>query len=176
MQSIDIEREYYVAALLVMLGTGILCFYRKRNLLVSMAWAFLAGYLFLIYSSTVIRRDVGKEYDYDFHIFWSYIAAWKRGKTYLLYLNIANTMMLLPVGFLAGYIGINDYKCALLLGAGISGVIEMSQLLLKRGMFEFDDILHNALGCLLGYLVYQAVKWMIEKIWSREKKNPCHIP
>ena len=168
--SMNIAMEYYIVALLLMLGTGIVCFYRKRSISVSVGWAFLIGYLFLIYSSTVITRDMGEEYDYDVQLFWSYIAAWKKGRMDLLYLNIANVIMLLPVGFFVGCIGIIGCKWAMLVGISISGVIEVSQLILKRGMFEFDDIFHNALGCALGYLVYKGVKWV------REKKSPYHIP
>lgn len=31
-------------------------------------------------------------------------------------------------------------------------VIEVSRLVLCRGLFEFDDIIHNSLGCMLGIL------------------------
>lgn len=31
--------------------------------------------------------------------------------------------------------------------------IEISQLWLCRGLFEFDDIIHNSLGCMLGCLL-----------------------
>ena len=169
-KSMNIAMEYYIVALLLMLGTGVVCFYRKRNISVSIAWAFLIAYLFLIYSSTVITRDAKAEYDYEFQLFWSYIKIWKEEKVDLLYLNIANVIMLLPVGFLAGCIGVTAYKWAMLIGIGISGVIEVSQLILKRGLFEFDDIFHNALGCVLGYLVYRGVKRV------REKKNSYLTP
>ena len=161
--SIDIAIEYYIIALLLMLGTEEICFYRKRNRSVAVAWAFLIGYLFLIYASTVITRDVRESYDYNCLFFWSYIAAWREGDMGLLYLNIANLVMLLPVGFLSGGIGVKSYKCVTLLGIGISGVIEVSQLIFKRGMFEFDDIFHNTLGCVLGYLVYRIGKRFIIK-------------
>lgn len=36
---------------------------------------------------------------------------------------------------------------------GISAVIELSQLILCRGWFEWDDMIHNMLGCVCGYLI-----------------------
>ena len=81
----------------------------------------------------------------------------------MLYLNIANVLMLMPVGFLVSCIGVMDYKKAVLTGLLVSGAIETSQLLLKKGLFEFDDIFHNTLGCLVGYLIYRFCKKVREK-------------
>ncbi|MCZ0647517.1 VanZ family protein [[Ruminococcus] gnavus] len=36
----------------------------------------------------------------------------------------------------------------LLFGIFISGCIEGLQLILCRGLFEFDDMIHNSLGCM----------------------------
>ncbi|MBR4027500.1 MAG: VanZ family protein [Lachnospiraceae bacterium] len=32
--------------------------------------------------------------------------------------------------------------------------IEVLQLFMKKGLFEFDDIFHNTLGGVLGYVIY----------------------
>ena len=37
------------------------------------------------------------------------------------------------------------------MGFIFSSVIELSQLALKRGLCEFDDVFHNTLGCVIGY-------------------------
>lgn len=39
------------------------------------------------------------------------------------------------------------------LGVLISAVIETSQLIFMRGLFEWDDMIHNGLGCMVGCLV-----------------------
>lgn len=165
-KSMDIPIEYYIIALPLILVTGLVCFCKERNVLVSAAWAFLVGYVFLIFSSTVLAREVKAEYDYDFRLFWSYIAI-KDGRQDILFLNIANVLMLMPVGFFIGGIGVAGCVKAAFIGVGISGVIEFFQLILKRGMFEFDDIVHNTLGCVLGYLIYRMFKWIRERIGSK---------
>ena len=38
-----------------------------------------------------------------------------------------------------------------MVGFVFSSVIELSQLVLKRGLCEFDDVFHNTLGCAVGY-------------------------
>ena len=39
----------------------------------------------------------------------------------------------------------------LLIGCGISVTIEALQFFFMRGFSEVDDVMHNTLGCLLGY-------------------------
>lgn len=163
-RNLDMPIEYYAASLLLMLVTGCICFYQKRDICISVAWAFLIGYIFLILASTVITRTVEQEYDFKWELFWSY-AAIKKGRKHLLYLNIANVLMLIPVGFLLSCVSVMSFKKAILSGILISGGIEVAQLSLKRGLFEFDDVFHNTLGCVIGYLIYRLYKCI--------RKNTC---
>lgn len=39
----------------------------------------------------------------------------------------------------------------LVFGAGISVMIELLQLIFKRGLCETDDVIHNVVGCMIGY-------------------------
>jgi glycopeptide antibiotics resistance protein len=39
----------------------------------------------------------------------------------------------------------------LIFSFALSMSIEIMQLVLRRGLCEFDDVFHNTLGCLLGY-------------------------
>ena len=88
-KSIDIPIEYYLMALILMLMIGVVDFHEKRDILLSVARAFLFGYIFLVFSSTVIAREVKADYNYNMGLFWSY-AAVKEGRKYLFFLNIAN--------------------------------------------------------------------------------------
>ena len=42
-------------------------------------------------------------------------------------------------------------------------VIELSQLVSTRGLAEWDDIIHGAVGALIGYWIYRFVKEYIIK-------------
>lgn len=46
----------------------------------------------------------------------------------------------------------------LLVGAGLSVTIETLQFVMLRGFSEIDDVMHNTLGCLLGYGLYIIMK------------------
>lgn len=61
--------------------------------------------------------------------------------------------------------------CAVLAGFGLSCVIEVSQLVFKRGLFEFDDILHNTLGALLGALLMAALQAAWRKIAAKRSER-----
>ena len=75
--------------------------------------------------------------------FWSYTVPELRFEI------IFNYLLFIPLGFL---IELNEMKLwkVLIIGATFSLVIETLQLMLSRGLFEFDDILGNGVGCLIG--------------------------
>ena len=74
--------------------------------------------------------------------------------TGLLRENLLNIVMLFPAGMLLPFVFGNRGKIrwwyGLLFGIFISGCIEGLQLILCRGLFEFDDMIHNSLGCMVG--------------------------
>ncbi|WP_420314887.1 VanZ family protein [Blautia wexlerae] len=116
-----------------------------------------------MFGSTVFTRTPGIR-QYQPEVFWS----WKEilgigtcgrlGSTTgdgLLQENLLNILLLFPAGILLP--GLTGRKLkwwmGLLVGIAVSSAIEISQLLLCRGLFEFDDIIHNSLGCMLGCLL-----------------------
>lgn len=56
---------------------------------------------------------------------------------------------------------------AVLIGVLISAAIEVTQLLTHRGLFEFDDIIYNSVGAVVGFLLYLLLK----RIGQREVRN-----
>ena len=136
------------------------CFWAYRRGKLSFAQALacpcLAAWCALVLTSTVLARTVMKKAVYKLTLFWSY-AAIASGKKYLMAEVILNVFLLLPVGFLLPVVWKRaGLRHALAAGAALSAVIEGAQLLAKRGWFEFDDIFHNTLGAVLGYILYRA--------------------
>ena len=111
----------------------------------------MVEYVFLIFCSTVIFRIVGETRQYDFQPLWSYQAI-QEGREDLLAENIMNVVVFIPVGLLLSiaFKQVTWWK-ALLIGCGISVTIESLQFLLMRGFSELDDVMHNTLGCLIGF-------------------------
>lgn len=114
----------------------------------------LSGYLFLILAETVLIRKSG-ELRYELVPFWSWkyvFEKWPltRSRIAILKQILLNIAMFIPIGFLLGDKG---WK-AVGISAGISLIIELCQLISKRGLFEFDDIIHNIVGAAIGLGIY----------------------
>ena len=116
----------------------------------------LTEYVFLLYASTVIFRKAAKVREYDFTPFWSY------NKPELFEENIMNVVVFVPVGLLIGtQIAQKTQKgwlVAIAVGASLSIGIETLQFVFKKGFSEMDDVVHNTLGCVIGYGVYRLIR------------------
>lgn len=79
-----------------------------------------------------------------------------------------NVVIFIPKGLLLGCVFRNlSWWKVFLIGLGISFLIEALQLYMKCGFAETDDVIHNTLGCLLGYGLYSIIKIGYEKISKR---------
>ena len=113
----------------------------------------LAEWVLLVLCAIVFFRETSVERGYNLMPFWSY---WDYGgHSYFMEMfgeNILNVLLFMPIGFLAGC-GLRGmtFKKVLLLGGGFSVFIELLQYVFKKGFCETDDVIHNVLGCLIGY-------------------------
>lgn len=172
----DIPVEVYEGLLSVLcLGVVVIiaCYGLKRG------WRRIAGvllveYMFLIYCSTVIYRQGYERAGYKLSPFWSYTAI-PYGRTELLAENIMNVVVFVPIGFLL-VAGIKGLKCwyALLIGFCLSSSIEILQFVFKKGVAETDDVMHNTVGCMIGYGIYKTGQFMFEHFSIKTKKSRRH--
>ena len=110
----------------------------------------LAVFLSIVFESTIFTRSVSTR-QYQLVPFWSWRAIYLYHDWELLKEDLLNCILLMPVGILLPFI-VNhaiSWKKALAVGIFISLVIECSQLIFMRGLFEWDDIIHNSFGCML---------------------------
>ena len=121
----------------------------------------MIAYAFIVFAMTVLNRQPGTKMRYELQLLWSY-CEWDTLKEEI----IANVIVFIPIGVLAG--AILRWK-GILIGFGYSAVIELIQLLFHRGLFEFDDILHNTFGTALGMILFLLVHQAVQKI--KEMKN-----
>ena len=102
-----------------------------------------------------------------------------------------NVMLFLPVGYLLPYVfrwfrsrvRIRPVAFCLLL----SFIVENLQLISRRGMYDFDDIISNTLGGLIGQLLYIAVGYVVThpgwrknlreyRAWKRKARRSTLFP
>lgn len=115
------------------------------------SFCLLMGYVFLVFCTTIFYREETFEKRYYLHPLWSYSVLYNK----LLAQIIMNVILFVPIGFFAG--GALKKKHiwnALGFGFVLSLFIEVTQLISTRGVFNVDDIIHNTLGCVLGFLCF----------------------
>lgn len=155
--SVIIGLSIIVSGIIVILfhyHTGVHSFIRN------VSWCFLIAYIFFIFCTTILFRAKADDAHYIFNPFWSYHVLYDR----LLAQNILNVLMFIPIGFLIG----GSLRKDLILknigiGCGISLTIEYLQLVTKRGVCNIDDVIHNTLGCALGYVLFLLCRLLFSK-------------
>ena len=118
----------------------------------------LIEYIFLFICHTIIFRSANLERKYDFMPFWSYnfILDLRLG---LLSETIMNVLFFIPIGFMLGvwYKLQNRWLYVFLVALFLSTSVELLQFLFMRGFSELDDVIHNTLGCLIGYGIWRII-------------------
>ena len=140
--------------------SGLALLYRRKRIVMSQVIAseLLFCFLAIVLGSTVFTRTPNGVYSYELLPFWSWREVFA-GDMLILEEILLNMILLVPAGALLPVVfhkKIMWYE-AFIMGVGFSTLIEVSQLLLYRGLFEWDDILHNALGALVGCSVANLV-------------------
>lgn len=158
-----ISMVFYCAGTVMLLGLNGL----QKGLHYSMR-LLLVDYFFIVYSSTVFYREKSDKCYYNYSPFWSYDILQETPNSILLYENLMNVVVFVPVGFLLGFsfLSMKWWK-VLLIGSGVSISIETLQYFFHRGFSEVDDVIHNTIGCLIGYGVYSLLKKGYETISKR---------
>ena len=112
------------------------------------------GFLGIVLASTVLTREVEVR-QYKLIPLWSWKEVIVHNDMKLLQEILLNSILLMPVGGLLPFMRGEKVKArsALMIGLGISAMIEVSQLIFRRGVFEWDDMIHNSLGCMIGCIV-----------------------
>ena len=120
----------------------------------------LAGYVFLIFCYTVVFRVEGKATGLALMPFWSYFSYFSGADDTLLGENLMNIFVFIPVGMLLCLVYPNiSAKKIIVIGSLLSISIEISQFVFKRGLCEADDVIHNSLGCFLGYIIVYIIQF-----------------
>ncbi len=132
-----------------------------------MLFIILAIYFFTVLWYTVLKRSA----DYHiarFELFWSY-RKWLSGNLKLGIQIIANMVMFVPFGFLMSEVH-NTQSSRKKRTAGViisatlfSLIIETLQLVLMRGLFEWDDILSNTFGAVMGVVFHATLEKKMKK-------------
>ena len=77
-----------------------------------------------------------------------------------------NVIVFIPVGMILGSLlrVKGSWLVALLIGCSISITIEALQFCCMKGFSEVDDVMHNTVGCLIGYCITKTIMVLTSKI------------
>ena len=129
----------------------------------------LALYIFVVLGFTVLWRP-GVYRAAHFELFWSY-RVWFAGDWMMGSQILGNIGMMIPFGLLLCF-SIHMIRpkagpwwiMVIICGAIFSLIIETLQLLTMRGTFEWDDLINNTLGSLIGWAVYRLLLGRPERL------------
>ena len=162
----DIPHEVY-EGLLSIFCIGIVLFVAWKGIKTGLrcsAGLLLTEYVFLLFCSTVFFRQSVESRGHNFTPFWSYTAI-QEGRAELLPENVMNVVVFIPIGILLGSLlrVKGAWLITLIVGLGISVSIEALQYFFHRGFAETDDVMHNTLGCIVGYMLVKGAKLMVKQ-------------
>lgn len=112
-------------------------------------------YLAAVLWITLLSR-IGSDYRGFLLPFSSYIELFK-GNWHSLEEIIENIILFIPFGMILGVIKLWDLKRVIISGFCASLCIELFQAIFALGTFEFDDLIHNTVGTVIGC-------WIIGKL------------
>lgn len=150
---------------------------RHKRQIIIIAWIMFYIYIlllsYLLFFSERYGRDLVTE-EYNLELF-------KEIKRFIRYrehigfegfvVNIfGNIFAFSPFGFFLPLLNKSYRKFYIIafLSVLFSLIIEISQLLLKVGVFDVDDILMNSIGGVLGYLAFRVLYSAYKRIYARE--------
>lgn len=122
--------------------------------------ALIGIYLATVLWITLFSR-IGAGYRAFLFPFQSYIDAFS-GNWRTLEEGIENIILFIPYGLILGAVKRWDKKRVIILGLGTSLSIELLQAILALGAFEFDDLIHNTWGTVIGYWCIKKTRFRIE--------------
>ncbi len=149
--------------LIALFFIGLLCILltirikNRNDLIRSISIVLLIAYSAFVFSSTVVFRPQCLEITIQWIPFYSYCRA-LFGESHLLLENFLNIVLFIPLGvFLFFSMKDRGLLLSVLFAFSLSLIIESLQFILRKGECEVDDLIHNTLGCIIGFMLCKII-------------------
>lgn len=151
------KRELLLFIVLFVLVTSVLVrLFKKKRIVLSQVFVgeLLFIYIMIVLASTVFTRTSNGMQLCKLVPFWSWLEAASGNRGYLKEI-VLNIILFLPAGILFPFVWGKKIllRYAFMAGVSFSFVIECSQLILCRGLFEWDDMIDNTIGAVIGCII-----------------------
>ena len=133
-------------------------------------WVLLIEYLFVVACSTIIFRGE-QSFTYaklELIPFWTYWAVVKHIPGVSIWDIILNVVLFMPLGFLVTLLfpKIPWWK-VLMIAMAMSIIIETNQYFFEKGIAQIDDVMHNTIGAIIGWLIARGCIRLMDKCNSK---------
>lgn len=121
-----------------------------------MLWELLFCYILIVLGATLLIRYPSDFAHVELQLFSQHRSAWYNFSMIEWQNIIMNIAMFIPIGVLTSIL-LKKIRTIWKIGAiclASSILIELTQLITRRGIFSLDDILHNTLGGIIGYSLF----------------------
>ena len=144
-----------VVSAFIIISVILFCIEKKESVKVSYCYVVVCSlYLTFLITITVLGRLTGNQTDFS-NLFATYIHA-LNGSLDAKYDVFFNVILFIPVGWLISrYSCIKCDVCVLIV---LPIMIEITQLITSRGIFELSDIFNNIIGGFIGFGMVQFIK------------------
>jgi len=128
----------------------------------------LAVYVMAMLYLILLTRSPGDVREYELRLFWTYQYSLEQRAWDLFYQGILNVGMFVPLGLLIRgscrrWKGAWHFYRVMIPAVIFAVLIESAQFVFALGLCEFDDILHNTLGAVLGSSLFTAFRGLAWK-------------
>lgn len=161
----------FVLAFALMLPALTRLLSRRPRLFKAAKYGILSVYVLANLYETILFRPVKSGMAAELELLWSYrealsiaggLAVSDMGVLVEILLNV---LLYIPMGYLLPFVWpelrprrgpVSGRIVAI--GFACSVLTELAQLIFRIGLFEFDDMLNNTLGCLIGCVLYEIIQ------------------
>lgn len=131
-------------------------------------------FYFLLISEIYGRTGEMQEYHYNLVLFQEIKRFWNYRKQLGIFATVTNllgnVLIFLPFGFFMAMASkYRSFMSTLIYSLALSLTIEISQLFMKVGCFDVDDLLLNTIGGMLGFITF-AVCNVIRRNYAKKKR------
>lgn len=142
----------------------------------------LAGIVLALYGSvmlqlTLICRESGSRIGIELDLFHGFTGENNDFRWMMLAYVVLNCMLFIPYGFVLSLFSVINEKKAgmqcvlvLLLSLATSLLIEMAQLVTKRGYYEVQDLFFNTIGGVIGWGLFYIVSTISKKLLQKREE------
>lgn len=126
---------------------------------------FVACWVFVLLSVTIMVRARTEEPRVELRLFWCIREAWLNRNPLDWYFVLGNIVLFIPIGLILPmfFVSMRTWWKTALVGFSFSACVEILQLVFHLGLFEWDDMINNTFGCVLGYALFVFCIWLAKR-------------